>query len=297
MITGAAGLGKTQLATVFARLLLCDTPVDGVACEACSGCNLGGNHPDRIEVVPEEGKATISVDQVRSLAGALALKSHQGQRKVALLYPAEAMTHNAANSLLKTLEEPPGKSVLILVSDKPSKLPATIMSRCQRLSVAKPNHQEALTWLASREPDYDWELALGFTDGAPLKALEWRQEGRVELGVSLLKDLAKIIQGEMSPSQSAPRWEKAGPWSLACLHLWVQESIKLKSGVSESDLFLKALSLNLHELTKNIKLRDIFKYMDELTLAIGGFEGPANKSLWLESLLIPWQHSLEQSTG
>ncbi|MEM7282221.1 MAG: hypothetical protein AAF438_11395, partial [Pseudomonadota bacterium] len=246
LITGVRGLGKVEFARFVSAVLLRESLLETGDWTAAG--EFADGHPDFEELTPADGKASISVDQVRGLSRSLTLKSHQGQRKVALLYPAEAMTHSAANSLLKTLEEPPGDSVLILVSDHWSKLPATVLSRCQRLLVSKPAPTDALQWLVAQEDGPNWELALRLTQGAPLEALKWHRQGRLELALSLLKDVAKIIRGEISPSQSAPRWEKAGPWSLVCLEAWAQEGIKLKSGVPESELGLNALGLDLQEL-------------------------------------------------
>ncbi|MDB6107221.1 MAG: holB, partial [Gammaproteobacteria bacterium] len=93
-------------------------------------------HPDWINVRPIDDSRQIRIEQVRELAQDLALTSHQGGYKVGVLSPADVLNRFAANALLKTLEEPSGRTVLILVVTQPSRLPATILSRCQRVRVA-----------------------------------------------------------------------------------------------------------------------------------------------------------------
>lgn len=128
LIHGPRGVGREILALWFAALVLGRRP----GREPPTAGTVHG-HPDFRAVRIEEEKSVISVTQIRDLIAFFGLTSHQGGTKVALILPAEAMTVAAANSLLKTLEEPPGDSVLLLVADTPSRLPATIVSRCQQL--------------------------------------------------------------------------------------------------------------------------------------------------------------------
>src|SRR5258707_8511889 len=104
-------------------------------------------HPDWISVRPIEDSRQIRIEQVRELAQELALTSHQGGYKVGVLSPADVLNRFAANALLKTLEEPPGRTVLILVATQPSRLPPTILSRCQRIRIAAPERAQAVAWL------------------------------------------------------------------------------------------------------------------------------------------------------
>ena len=119
LLAGVKGIGKFRFAEALAQLLLCDNPVNAVACGQCKACqlNLAGTHPDMKYLQPEEGAQMIKVDQVRAVVQFLDQTSQQGGYKVAILSPAEAMNINAANALLKNLEEPAGKTLLILVTD------------------------------------------------------------------------------------------------------------------------------------------------------------------------------------
>src|SRR5882672_1219485 len=203
LIHGPRGVGKLALAERLAQLLLCEH-ADPVArpCGKCDGCRwyLGGNHPDfrrlepeAIAKVPPEPEAEeegseaparrtkqpslfITVDQVRGLAGFLNLRSHRGALRVALLHPAEDLyLPNAANALLKSLEEPPAGAVFILVSHRPARLLPTVRSRCVAIPVPIPPRDAALAWLSAQGVQ-SADRWLAFAGGAPLQALDYAGE-------------------------------------------------------------------------------------------------------------------------
>jgi DNA polymerase-3 subunit delta' len=135
LISGSEGLGKRMLADWLAGTLLCEQSHGDVsACGQCSACGWFDNgwHPDLLRLEPEEAGKAIKVDQVRRLGASLGMTSHSGGYKITIVQPADAMNVNAANSLLKTLEEPTANTLLILLTATPGRLPATILSRCQR---------------------------------------------------------------------------------------------------------------------------------------------------------------------
>ena len=188
LIHGPRGLGKHALALGLAQGLLCETPrADGLGCGTCPGCHyaIAGQHPDlmRLELLQvdeETGELEavdhIKIDRVRGVIAALELSSHRQRARVAVIAPAERMNPEAANALLKTLEEPPAGAYLILVSDAPARLPATIVSRCRKLSAPRPSADEAKAWLdAQGVPDP--ELALAQAGGAPLAAFAHADPG------------------------------------------------------------------------------------------------------------------------
>jgi DNA polymerase III subunit delta' len=212
LIHGPAGIGKVEFARALAAGLLCEASRGGLACGACPSCHWfsQGNHPDYREIVPEaaqedeegEGEAAesakpekakslvIKIDQVRAVADFVALSTHRAGFRVLVVHPAEAMNPGAANSLLKTLEEPPPHTVIALVSDRPARLLATLRSRCRLLALPTPPREEALAWLR-QEGVAQPEVALASAGGAPLAARELAQPEEAELRRRLLNELAK----------------------------------------------------------------------------------------------------------
>jgi len=183
LVSGPPGTGKGALAEAMAAGLLC-LEDQAEPCGQCRSCKLltGGAHPDRFFVTPEEDKREIAVAQIRALLGRLALTTTISPRKVALLTPAEAMNRHAANALLKNLEEPPGDTVLILVSHDPTRLPVTIRSRCQAVTVRPPDRTMAVEWLqgAAGLDQAAAALALEAAGDSPLGAAALAEGGQLE---------------------------------------------------------------------------------------------------------------------
>jgi DNA polymerase III subunit delta' len=208
LIHGPRGIGKHALALNLALALLCEAPrVEGLACGRCPGCRyaIAGQHPDllRLELlVIGEGDGTlktvdtITIDRVRALTEFAQLSSHRHRAKVAVIAPAERMNVAAANALLKTLEEPPPGTYVMLVCEQPGRLPPTIVSRCRKLPAPRPETDVARNWLVAQgvaEPD----LALAQAGGAPLLAL-----GAVERQLALERRV--WIEALGDPDRLAP---------------------------------------------------------------------------------------------
>ncbi len=130
LFSGPRGTGKTKSAMVFAQALLCQSGAVR-PCGTCRPCKMFGadNHPDFVDISPDG--AMIKIEQMRGLMDSLSLKSYMGGRKVCVMHDAEAMNRTTANAFLKTLEEPPGDTALILVSSNHAGLLPTIISRCR----------------------------------------------------------------------------------------------------------------------------------------------------------------------
>jgi DNA polymerase III subunit delta' len=199
LLHGPQGVGKLALAERAAQLFLCEGSPR--PCDKCDACRwfLAGNHPDFRRLEPEalakepadadeEPKARkakqpsieIKIDQVRELADFLYIGSHRGKLRVALVHPAEHMNENAANALLKGLEEPPLGAIFILVSHRPAQLLPTIRSRCVSIPVAMPARDAALAWL-SKEGVKDAARWLAYAGGAPLRAVDYAARGPAAL--------------------------------------------------------------------------------------------------------------------
>ncbi|MET0204652.1 MAG: DNA polymerase III subunit delta' [Casimicrobiaceae bacterium] len=222
LLTGPRGIGKRALALEFARGLLCESPrAGGGACGECPSCRYvaAGQHPDLRVVEPvavdDDGVATpvewITVDPIRALIDWAQLTSHRRVAKVAVIEPAERMNAAAANALLKTLEEPPPSTYLILVSAAPGRLPATVRSRCRRKVAPAPEAAASRAWLAVQGvPDPD--LLLAQAAGAPLAALALADAGYQAERSVWLKELAapkNLVAATLAERiDAAPREER-----------------------------------------------------------------------------------------
>lgn len=173
LISGLSGVGKRAFARWFAEGLHCHQANAGTACGQCPSCaqHCALAHPDYRELVPE--KAVIKVDDARELVSWLQLAAPAGGWRIALIDSADTMNRNAANCLLKTLEEPPERALVILVADRAARLPATIRSRCQELLISADDTALAQQWVAenaSVELD-EAHVLLARAAGAPCRAV------------------------------------------------------------------------------------------------------------------------------
>ena len=207
LLRGASGRGKAMFAGRLAAALLCGSSV--APCGECASCRLcaAGSHPDRIDVGLAPDRREIVVDQVRELIHSVGLTARFGRWKVVIVDPAEAMNRHAANTLLKTLEEPPGAAAFILVSSNHARLLPTVRSRCQRIDFPVPDPAIALEWLRGRVPEPDTVLALA--DGAPIRAVEIANGGLLAVRSALHRDLDEIL-ADGDPMTVAARWKEIG---------------------------------------------------------------------------------------
>ncbi|WP_095078825.1 DNA polymerase III subunit delta' [Pseudomonas sp. Irchel s3h17] len=211
LLHGPAGIGKRALAERLMARLLCQRP-DGLdACGQCKSCLLlrAGSHPDNYILEPEEADKAIKVDQVRELVGFVVQTAQLGGRKVVLIEPAESMNINAANALLKSLEEPSGDTVLLLVSHQTSRLLPTIKSRCVQQACPLPSEAMSLAWLATALPDCSEDERvelLTLAAGSPLAAVTLQAQGVREQRALVVDGVKKLLKQQQSPTQLAEGW-------------------------------------------------------------------------------------------
>lgn len=300
LLSGPENTGKAEFAHTLATLLLCPNTHESAveACGQCHSCRLiaANTHPDLImvglETVEDDKQAKeIKVDQIRGLCRRLAQTSQFGGYKIAVIQPADRMNRNAANSLLKTLEEPPENTLLLLVSGQPSLLPATIRSRCQRVKLPPPSRESALKWLHGRFPDLDAGSLLSAADGAPMLAVTLAGESLLKERQKQISDLKLVAIRRQNPVVVAAQWQKGPPvplilkWWLA----WVCDLVALQmgepDGVENVDL-----QKDLQALSARIDLGSLFLFKDRLQEAIRMVSGSINVQLLLESLLLQWEN-------
>ena len=282
LLAGPVGVGKRAAARWIARTYLgLDAGPLPRHPEAVPG------HADLRWIQPPEDKEAIGIAQVRELVDGLNLTSYEGGGKVAVIEPANAMTVNAANSLLKTLEEPPGDALLILVADRVGKLPSTVFSRCERIDFAPPGEDAALAWLDRLQPGTAWVEALRAAGGAPLAAIEALQT--LETSASMARDLNALGRGAGSAVEVAARW--AGLGAAAVLN-WLAQQVKLAviAGAAGRE---RAAGLAIDEsVLRRMDSRNLFCYLDIINRLRGQPAGSYNVQLTLEGLLIDWADGL-----
>ena len=268
LIHDSAGAGGDWLANWAASVAMCLTP-DEAPCGKCIGCvRVAKNqHPDLMRVVPIEDSKQLRIEQVRELAQELSLTSHQGGYKVGILSPADSMNRFAANALLKTLEEPPARTLLILVASQPSRLPATILSRCQKLKVRAPTRAESLEWLQATHGAGDWNGVLDVLGDAPFAAAEADPKAIPTLGAETRRTLEEMEQGTADPVATAERWHRADTaLRLRCFETWLTDRIQRQP-------------------VPGTRARALFELVDGVRELRATLDVPINRSLAIELLL------------
>lgn len=269
LISGPGGTGEGLFADALMQALLCTAPAPTAPCGSCRACHeyVAGTHPDAVRVEPEEAGKAIGIDRIRELTARLNLTSG-GRSKVARIEPADAMTLAAANSLLKTLEEPPGDSALLLVSERPARLPATVRSRCQRITFGLPERESALQWLQGQiklEQPAHW---LDRAGGAPLRALEMAEAAFDEgaLITALLRALTegRIDRGALDAGNALPLAR-----SVPVLATAVEDMIRLRFA-SDPPLRMPLERQRLSAAAAKVDVRALFDYLDELRRSMPG---------------------------
>jgi DNA polymerase III subunit delta' len=309
LVYGGQGIGKIEFARALAQSLLCESPESGIACGKCLACGWfrDGNHPDFRELLPEsmnedeidaetpvdpeakEKKKSkeIKIEQIRDIAAFMTLTTHRAGFRVLLVHPAEAMNPAAANALLKTLEEPPLQTVILLVTDRIGRLLATIRSRCQRLMVPSPDEATALQWL-NAEGIVDAPNALAQAGGAPLDAFSFADANYQTERKAFVRVLSDSSADYLAAAQA---FEKSDPVSvLTWLQTWVSDLVLSRfTGDVRHHRDQKAA---LSRIATRVNLPALFRYESQLRQARRSIHHPLNARLLLEQLLISYSNAI-----
>jgi DNA polymerase-3 subunit delta' len=308
LVHGPAGIGKIEFARSLAASVLCETPRKGLACGTCPSCHWfsQGNHPDFREIVPEsaledeEGddagvgakvekakSLVIKIEQVRAVADFMALTTHRAGYRVLLIHPAEAMHPAAANALLKTLEEPPAHTLIVLVSDQPARLLATIRSRCRLLPLAAPPREEALEWLRAQDVAAP-ESALAGAGGAPLLARDLAEPPEAELRKRVLAELSRPSGAD--PVQFAAGMEKANVERfIYWMQTWVHDLLRMRLAGEARHHGDLAPALKARAQAADVE--GLFALERELAMARSLASHPLNARLVAEHLLMAYNQA------
>jgi DNA polymerase III subunit delta' len=219
LIYGEKDLGKLQFGLELAKFLLCESTTHK-PCGQCQACHwVGqGNHPDLFVIVPQNLKSllpfeiedtgdedgeekklskVIRIEQIRQMISRNELGSYRGGKRVVLIYPIESMQQEAANSLLKTLEEPSDNLHFIIITHQLERILPTIRSRCHLFPINKPSKEHAIVWLQTQLPETihleEISQRLTLKAGSPLRVLQTHQEKMLDEQL-LVNELAKFNQ-------------------------------------------------------------------------------------------------------
>lgn len=283
MIEGPAGSGKMALGRAMVARLLCSED-EARACDNCRSCQLlaGGAHPDHFDLQPEEDSKVIKVEQVRSLIGKLDLTTSISMRKVAFIHPAECMNRSAANALLKSLEEPAGESVLILVSDQPGRLPATIRSRCQSITINQPDGSVVQSWLEnmSGKPPAEVASALQAAGGSPLRAAQYLDSPEMDAYSQVRDGLALLLNRPGSVSMVSSKLNDMNP-----VDLWRWVSMCTGEVIRST---MAGLPLNWLPEKLNLRDKTLLQLQQQADINRQLSATPVRGDLLLQSWLIRW---------
>jgi DNA polymerase-3 subunit delta' len=300
LLHGPAGVGKLDLANELARWALCQAPSEAGACGVCDACNWfdQGNHPDfrRVEPVeaepddedagsvkkaPKKGSRVIKVEAIRDIGDFLNLTAHRGGWRVALIHPAEMMNPAAANALLKTLEEPPARVLLLLVSHQPGRLLATVISRCRKVAVALPEREDALVWLRAAGLS-DPSLLLAEAGGAPLTALGHAEPERAALREAFLDLLAQ--PRKLDAIQAAQTFQPALAEVWGWLTRWIHDLLMQR--LAGQVRYFPPRAEAIARIASASQLAELLTFQQELAQAGRWLRHPLSGQLLLESWLI-----------
>lgn len=304
LLRGTQGIGKLAFAEALARALLCEQPApDGKGCGRCAACAWmeQGSHPDLRRLEPEilakstdaepeaetdkkekKPSTQIQVEQVRAIAGFINMTTQRGGMKVVLIHPAETLNINAANALLKNLEEPPPQTCFLLVSHRWHQLLPTVKSRCQHVALPPPTPEAARAWLAKqgvREP----ALALAHAGGAPLLAAGYDEEywGRREW---FLKSLGQKSMNAMALAGELT--DDAPALVVGWLQKWAYDIVCQQAGgeVSYNPDFAAALA----GVAGRVAPQDAARFLRRMVGLQRIVAHPLNPRLFFEDLLLSY---------
>lgn len=297
LLHGPAGSGKRAFAEHFAAYLLCKSPVQQQPCGHCVACKLyaADTHPDLIRLEPEEEGKGILIAGVRELVGKILQTSQQGGRKVVIIEPAEAMTTGSANALLKSLEEPAGSTVFLLISHQFSFLLPTIKSRCVLQACPLPSEQESIQWLQQQQAELSLEQCqrlLALAANSPLNAEKLLKADVLTIREQVVSGVKQLFKQQSSPSDLALAWAKI-PQELLFdwFCQWAQLILRYKMTEDESQLGLADMRVVLKHVAPRASLAVLLETQDWLLEHRQKVlrRVPLRADLLLEGLLIRWQ--------
>ena len=292
MVCGQPGLGKLSFAFELARALLCSNTDDlGRACGHCRSCRLCAcdSHPDFYVVSREEDKRQIRIDQIRAFCEFMTLSRQMDSYKIGIVCEAEMLNNNAANGLLKTLEEPSPYSLIILVSSSLVQIPPTIRSRCQKISFSTPTRDRGARWLSAQLPECNGELLIVLAHDQPLTARELANTDQIRDRKTAFDVLSQLLAARISVASAAQQLEKIDlslllDWFIS----WIMDAIRLRFNAHANCLDNPDFYLELVGISKQADLSCIYGLMDEMVEFKRLLDSSLNPQLLREDIVLTW---------
>lgn len=278
LLAGVDGIGLTDFAQQMSKDILCKK-TGLLACNDCSACNLfsKNNHPDFFHLTTLENKKEISIDQVRELNKKLFATSHQGGYKVALIELAEKLNISSFNALLKTLEEPPAQTIIILTSYQKGRIPATILSRCRKIDFTTPTLIDSINWLQQNLPQADQALlkkSLRVNWLAPLNAKQWIETKQFIQEKDWQDGLKSLLESRSSVAQLVAKWLKYETPEVVFDYFYLWSIARVRAAQ-----YQRRIEFN----------PNWFVFQKMILQARSIWQQNANKELLLEAVCLAWQ--------
>lgn len=345
LLHGQSGIGKFAFAVELAKALLCESTQGNKPCNQCEACHWfnTANHPDFIALLPEthrkllpqadyeadeapkKGKATrdesdgessekkekknISIEETRSAIESLSIGSHRGGNRVILIYPLEMLRPDSANTLLKSLEEPPANTIFILLADRVDRVLPTIRSRCRLLTAPRPDRPQGLAWVKGQLPqisgfkvnEADIETIYDEQGGAPYSVLDsliarHNKDDKDELTIAIAASrflLQSMAQGgRISWLETAEKTHKAQySFLLATMQRWASD-LQLVAQGGNPRYYPKHIE-TLRGLAKGARTLKLHQFWRALLQARRSENHPLASRIQLEALLSQYQQVFE----
>ncbi|MBI2342474.1 MAG: DNA polymerase III subunit delta' [Deltaproteobacteria bacterium] len=283
LFSGPDGIGKKMCAIKFAM------DINSDSCGSCPSCRkiLHNTHPDLLIVATEEDKKDITIEQMRIMQSQIQMHPLEGLYKVIIIDNAEDMSGSAANSILKTLEEPPKNTIFILITSREHRLLPTILSRCQKRRFSPPSFEETVSLVKSaRETDETTaKIIASVASGSPGIALKFP--------IDILKDVAESLSKLLSKPRAsevlaiAERWGKdsSNQHFIISSLLTIYNDMSIYQASKKIPIF-SAFLPNLTEIAASTSPSIMQKHLASICSAGNDIETTYNKQLLFEQLLF-----------
>ena len=293
LFAGPEGVGKRTLALALAKAIHCAERVDDF-CGQCANCARieDGNHPDVRTIEPLAGKKEISIQQIREIEKQLNFRSFSGRKKIAVLDPATLMNLSAQNALLKTLEEPPQGSLLVLVATNTGGLLPTLRSRCLRLSFGSLQCAQLANYLASKkglkreEADFLAAMAMGSL-GTALKIDGKEMQEKRRVWIELLSSLkAGDYRAATVTAEGLAKDRDESLRFLEWAGIWYRDLMVHAVTRGSSELVNRDVLARMEHESAHDRLEHSLSLIAQTIEAAAGIQRNLNRRMVLENLLF-----------